>query len=76
MAVVDFLVRPVVSKGVESVSLYLPSGYWVHLWSGEEFSGGRSVRVDAPVGEPPVFYRADSEVARSVVENLKAEDLV
>lgn len=35
---------------------------WVHAWTGEAFRGGE-VTVNAPIGKPPVFYRADSEWA-------------
>jgi alpha-glucosidase len=39
----------------------LPAGTaWIHVWSGVEFTGGADVEVDAPLGQPPVFYRKDS----------------
>ena len=66
----DVLVAPVVKPGETARSLWLPQGEWLHLWSGESFSGG-DVTVDAPLGYPPVFYRKGSEYAelfRSLTE--------
>ena len=57
----DLLVAPVIEAGVTEWEAYLPAGVeWVHLWSRRRYAGAASVRVAAPMGEPPVFYRADS----------------
>lgn len=56
----DLLVAPVYKKGKQSHSAYLPDDVWIHLWSGREYSGG-DVRVAAPIGQPPVFYRKGSQ---------------
>ena len=55
----DLFVAPVVKPGATSYAVDLPDDSWVHLWSGMRFGGG-STRIAAPVGRPPVFYRADS----------------
>jgi len=47
----------VVTEGATARNVYLPPGTWYHLWSGERFSGGRDIDVDAPLGQPPVFSR-------------------
>jgi sulfoquinovosidase len=61
----DLIVAPVLDPGKDAVSLYLPAGRWLHLWSeeayGDEAQGGW-VRVPAPIGEPAVFYREGAEV--------------
>jgi len=49
------LVAPVVEMGVTARNVYLPPGTWFHVWTGDEYGGGRSVEVDAPIGSPPVF---------------------
>lgn len=65
----DLLVAPVLEEGVTSRTLYLPSGTWVHVWSGTSHSGPGSVTVDAPVGQPPLFSRdVDRPDLRSAVE--------
>ncbi|MDM8923336.1 alpha-glucosidase [Escherichia coli] len=58
----DILVAPVHEEGRSDWTLYLPEDNWVHVWTGEAFRGGE-VTVNAPIGKPPVFYRADSEWA-------------
>lgn len=58
----DMVVCPVVEQGAFTRSVWLPAGEWVHLWSGETFTRG-SHTVGAPMGEPPVFYRAESKYA-------------
>lgn len=55
----ELLVCPVVEQGAAERKLWLPAGDWVLLWSGEHFPGGEHV-VSAPIGKPPVFYRAGS----------------
>lgn len=56
----DLLVAPVHQKGKDSWDVYLPEDEWVHLWSGKSFEGG-NVTVDAPIGQPPVFFRKHSD---------------
>ena len=55
--------------------LYLPPGPWIHLWTGKEHgsaSSGATVTVQAPIGQPAVFYRKGSVVGATFVSNLKA----
>ncbi len=66
----DVLVAPVVEEGANTRTLYLPDDRWIHLWSGREYGGG-DVIVASPVGEPPVFYRADSETAKLMEQLLE-----
>ncbi len=57
----DLVVAPVIEAGMSRWSAYLPAGEtWVHLWSGERHEGGRTVEVEAPIGQPPVFWRQGS----------------
>jgi alpha-glucosidase len=59
----DLLVAPVYKKGKKSVKVYIPeNGTWVHLWSDKEMVKGYA-EIDAPIGQPPVFYRKDSKFA-------------
>lgn len=57
----DLLVAPVHEAGRDAWEPYLPAGArWIHLWSQREFDGGTRVKVPAPIGQPPVFVRADA----------------
>ncbi|MFG5940079.1 alpha-glucosidase, partial [Salmonella enterica subsp. enterica serovar Weltevreden] len=58
----DLLVAPVHEQGRCDWTLYLPEDHWVNIWTGEVHQGGE-ITVYAPIGKPPVFYRAKSEWA-------------
>ncbi len=66
------LVAPVVEEGKKERSVWLPNGDWIHLWTGEKLTGGEHV-ISAPVGRPPVFWRADAEEA-ALFRSLKESD--
>lgn len=55
----ELLVAPVVEPGADTRKVWLPEGQWIHLWSGALYPGGEH-QVPAPLGQPPVFRRADS----------------
>ncbi len=55
----DLMVAPVIKKRQWKKKVYLPDDRWIHLWTGKEYSQGWC-RVAVPLGEPAVFYRADS----------------
>lgn len=70
----EFMVAPVLDPGQAEISVYLPAGRWVHLWSGAVYGSvdeGVTVSVAAPLGEPGVFYREGSPVAEQFVANLQ-----
>ena len=54
----ELFVAPVIDLHRKSRRVHLPAGDWVHLWSGKFYSGGKDYTVPAPLGQPPVFYRA------------------
>ena len=58
----DVLVAPVVEQGAVTRKLWLPEGEWTGLWDGARHHGGW-VETGAPLGRPPVFYRAGSAFA-------------
>ena len=54
----ELIVAPVLEPGVTRWACVLPAGTdWVHLWLGAPHPPG-VVTVDAPFGQPPVFYDA------------------
>ena len=55
--------------------VYLPEGEWVHLWTGEVFTGPVTREFEAPMQEPPVFYRMDDTEAVAAVKNLRDFDV-
>lgn len=65
----DLLVAPVLKPGLELSDAVLPDDHWAHLWTSREFRGGL-VTIEAPLGYPPVFYRAESQWA-SLFEGLR-----
>lgn len=73
----DILVAPVYVEGATQRELYLPQGRWIEWWRAVnyneatgEFSmgtpvvieGGRSITVDAPLGQIPMFVRAGARI--------------
>ena len=66
----DLLVAPVWREGETAREVYLPEGAaWEHVWSGTRHGGGQTIRVDAPLGQPPVFFRegaADTDLFRAM----------
>jgi alpha-glucosidase len=60
----DMLVAPVWQAGQGARTVVLPSGAeWEHLWTGARHVGGQTLTVEAPVGQPAVFFRPDSRFA-------------
>lgn len=75
----ELLIAPVLDPATDTVTVYIPAGEWVHLWSGESYgsaTAGTTVTVAAPLGEPGVFYRADSPVGTQFRANLRAEGVL
>jgi alpha-glucosidase len=67
----DLLVAPILTEGATTASIYLPAGAaWTHLWTGQTHQGGGSVKVDAPIGVPPLFHRQGSKDA-ALFESLR-----
>jgi len=73
----ELMVAPVVDPGMQSVTLYLPHGNWVNVWSGEltKVSTGKWLKAPAPLGKPAVFYRQGSAVGMRFVAELKSAGL-
>jgi len=56
------LVAPVTRPGIEHRHVYLPQGTWFHYWTGERFDGPAHILAHAPLGEPPLYARANAAV--------------
>ncbi|MFL6114017.1 MAG: TIM-barrel domain-containing protein [Catenulispora sp.] len=63
----DLLVAPVLEADARVWEVYLPAGAaWKDAWTGEEFEGGRTVTVDAPLERIPLFLRDGAELPIAV----------
>ena len=69
----ELFVAPVIDLHKSSRLVHLPAGDWVHLWTKERYAGGAAYTVPAPLGQIPVFYRADGEF-RALFERLPVEE--
>jgi alpha-D-xyloside xylohydrolase len=67
----DLLAAPVTASRAEAdgeagqptpVSVYLPAGRWVNLYTGQEFSGGQTITDSAGLDEFPLFMRAGTAI--------------
>ncbi len=56
----DILVCPVVTKGAQTRSLYLPEGQWYSHWDGKVYDGKQYIHVVTPLDQMPIFYKAGS----------------
>jgi len=65
------LVAPVLDPGANTVSVSFPPGEWVHLLTGERFGGDAVVEVDAPLGSPAAFVRADDPWAERLLDAME-----
>ena len=75
----ELMVAPILDPGKKKIDIYLPRGRWVHLWSGETHGSpekGIHSEVEAPIGEPAVFYREESEAGRRFREELEVQGLI
>jgi len=75
----EFMVAPVLDPGEETAEVYLPAGRWVHLWSGRRYGSrerGTRLTVNAPVGEPAVFFKEDSDAGEAFRLELKEQQLL
>ncbi len=55
----NVLAAPVFTQGATTRTLYLPAGAdWYDFHTGQRYSGGRQITVDAPLERIPVFIRA------------------
>ncbi len=75
----EFMVAPVLDPGVDEVEVYLPAGKWVHVWTGKVYGSpkkGVYETVQAPIGEPAVFYRQGSDAGRRFRDELNERGLL
>lgn len=75
----DIMVAPILKPNATHRQVHLPRGRWLHLWSGQEIDAGTmgvTLTAESAIGEPPVYLRADSNVARELPERLRSEGIL
>jgi alpha-glucosidase len=71
----QFMIAPLLDPDTDEVTVYLPEGRWVHLWTGDTYDKGW-VTIAAPLGETAVFYRQGSAEGLQFRANLAAAGLI
>ena len=56
----DLIIYPALDKAQTSVTVDLPKGEWIHLFTGNCYSKG-TFTISCPIGTPAVFYNASSQ---------------
>ncbi|MFO8099942.1 MAG: glycoside hydrolase family 31 protein [Salinibacter sp.] len=70
----SLLVAPVLRDSARTRSVRLPEGTWVNYWTDEAIEGGRTVTVDAPLDQIPLFVRGGALVPmRPVAPHVGAQ---
>ncbi len=69
----DLMVVPVLDPQTDEVTAVLPDGGWIHGWSGTAYGAGRH-SVPAPLGQPPVFVRAEAPGRRALLSCFQTRD--
>ena len=69
----DLLAAPILRPGLTSRLVYLPAGTWFDYWTGQEFAGGRTIRVQAPLETLPLFVRGGAILPRGPEMNYVGE---
>lgn len=58
----DILVAPIMNYKDRNRNVYLPGNEeWIHLFTGEKYSGGTTYTIDAPLDEIPIFIKATAK---------------
>jgi alpha-glucosidase len=71
----DLLVAPVIEEGASERRIQLPAhdGGWYDWHDGQNYSGGRTVQVTAPLGRLPLFVRAGAMIPVADIDSVGAQ---
>jgi alpha-D-xyloside xylohydrolase len=59
----SFLVAPITEAGVNKWNVYLPkSTSWYDFWTARRFTGGQTIKTDAPQDKIPLYVKAGSVI--------------
>jgi alpha-glucosidase len=69
----DLLVAPIVKPDVAGRLVYLPKGVWYDYWTNKKYSGGMTIRAEAPLETVPMFVRGGAIVPQALPMNYIGE---
>jgi alpha-glucosidase len=58
----DLLVAPVLKEAATSRGVYLPAGEWYDYWTGQRYTGGKSIDIPVTLSSIPIFVRGGAFV--------------
>lgn len=71
----DFLVAPVIEKGVESRRVYLPAGSWYDWWTNDKLEGQRWIERSVDLATLPLYARAGAIIPLDPVRQYTAQSV-
>ena len=69
----DLLAAPILKPAVTGRLVYLPEGTWIDYWTGKQFTGGRTIAVEAPLETVPLFVRGGAIIPMGPEMNYVGE---
>jgi alpha-D-xyloside xylohydrolase len=71
-----FLVAPITEAAATQRDVYLPkAAAWYDFWTGKRFTGGQTIKTDAPLDKIPLFVKAGSIVPMGKLIQFAGEKL-
>jgi alpha-glucosidase (family GH31 glycosyl hydrolase) len=72
----NMLVKPILTEGASSVSVYLPEGKWIDYWNGNKYSGPTTINYPVTHASIPVFVKAGSVIPTAPVGRFSNDSLI
>jgi alpha-glucosidase len=69
----ELLAAPILRPAITGRLVYLPEGTWVDYWTGKQFTGGRTIAVEAPLETVPLFVRGGAIIPMGPEMNYVGE---
>ncbi|HVG41060.1 MAG TPA: TIM-barrel domain-containing protein [Chitinophagaceae bacterium] len=69
----NIMVCPVVTKGAQTRTVYLPEGEWYNYWTGEKHVGKQYLHILTPLDSIPLFIKSGSIIPSQSVQQYVGE---
>ncbi|PHQ28107.1 glycoside hydrolase family 31 protein [Leeuwenhoekiella nanhaiensis] len=70
----DMMICPVVTKGAQTRTVYLPQGNWINYWTGNKHAGSQYLNVLCPLDQIPIFIKEGAIIpTQKLVQTLDAK---